>query len=118
MTNNLESVTLRGRWKDHRTAKPYIDVIVLLLVLWSFALITGLPASVVRAALMVSLAEIALLLQRQRNIYNAIFASAFILLLWNPYYLMQVGFQLSYLAVLGIVYFHPWNFECLRPIQT
>jgi len=41
---------------------------------------------------------------RDTNIYNTLAASAFLLLLYNPYLIMSVGFQLSYLAVVGIVY--------------
>ncbi|MEL6925640.1 MAG: ComEC/Rec2 family competence protein, partial [Bacteroidota bacterium] len=90
---------LSGRWWN------IIYVSILLCCLWSFALITGFSASVVRAVFMFSLIELARLFSRSYNIYNVIFASAFCLLLYNPFYLLQPGFQLSYLAVLGIVYF-------------
>ncbi|MCL1822330.1 MAG: competence protein ComEC family protein, partial [Prolixibacteraceae bacterium] len=75
--------------------------------LWSYALITGLAPSVQRAALMFSLVQIGGALRRPANIYNTLFASAFILLFLNPMLLFEVGFQLSYAAVIGIVYFQP-----------
>jgi competence protein ComEC len=50
---------------------------------------------------------------RQVNIYNTIFASAFILLMLNPYSIMNVGFQLSYIAVLSIVFFQPKIYSLL-----
>ncbi len=75
-----------------------------LLVLWGFAFITGLSPSVLRAVTMFSFVAIARPFGQRTNIYNTLAASAFVLLLYNPYLVMSVGFQLSYLAVLGIVY--------------
>ena len=78
-----------------------------------YALLTGAAPSVVRAVFMFSMIEIGLTFERQKNVYNTILASAFCLLVYNPFYLMQVGFQLSYLAVLGIVYFFPLIYKLL-----
>lgn len=78
-----------------------------LVVLWGYAFITGLSPSVQRAALMFSFAQIGLAMRRPVNIYNTISASAVILLVVDPRLLSDVGFQLSYTAVLGIVYFQP-----------
>lgn len=75
-----------------------------LLCLWSFAFITGLSPSVLRAVTMFSFVALAKPFAQRTNIYNTLAASAFALLLYNPYLIMSVGFQLSYLAVLGIVY--------------
>jgi competence protein ComEC len=74
-------------------------------LLWLFALLTGGSASVLRAAVMFSFISIGAQLSRKASIYNSLAASAFVLLCYNPYYLWDVGFQLSYLAVLGIVVF-------------
>ncbi len=79
--------------------------IILILALWSYATITGLSPSVVRAATMFSFVTAGGAFQRKASIYNTLAASAFVLLCINPYLIMEVGFQLSYLAVLGIVYF-------------
>lgn len=76
-------------------------------VLWLFALVTGGSVSVVRAATMFTCVILADTMQRRSNIFNTLALSAFLLLLINPYYLLSVGFQLSYLAVLGIVYLQP-----------
>lgn len=81
--------------------------IVLILTLWAYAFLTGMSPSVMRAALMFSIVEIGNNLNRKTNIYNSLAASAFILLIINPFMLKEVGFQLSYLAVIGIVYFQP-----------
>ncbi|MDP7430648.1 MAG: ComEC/Rec2 family competence protein, partial [Flavobacteriales bacterium] len=53
-------------------------------------------------------------LKRQTNIYNTLAASAFVLILYNPYIILKVGFQLSYLAVLGIVYLQPKLYNLYR----
>jgi competence protein ComEC len=77
---------------------------VSLFCLWGFAFITGLSPSVLRAVTMFSFVALAKPFAQRTNIYNTLAASAFALLLYNPYLIMSVGFQLSYLAVLGIVY--------------
>jgi len=53
-------------------------------------------------------------MRRQTNIYNTLAASAFVLLSFNPFLLFSVGFQLSYLAVLGIVFFQPKLYGLLQ----
>jgi competence protein ComEC len=82
----------------------WLVAIVSLVCLWSYAFITGLSPSVLRAVAMFSFVAIARPFGRGTNIYNTLAASAFLLLIYNPYLIMSVGFQLSYLAVLGIVY--------------
>ncbi len=89
--------------KKGRTVKA----IILLIALWSYALITGLSPSVLRAATMFSFVIIGTVLNRKSSIYNTLAASAFFLLIINPNLLFEVGFQLSYIAVLGIVYLQP-----------
>lgn len=80
---------------------------ILILLLWAYAALTGLSPSVLRAATMFSFIIAARAYNRYINIYNMLAASAFILLLYNPYLIMEVGFQLSYLAVIGIIYIQP-----------
>ncbi len=81
-------------------------------LLWCYAFITGLSPSVLRASTMFSLVIIATNINRRANIYNSLAASAMILLLINPNNLFEVGFQLSYAAVFGIVFLQP-RFEKL-----
>lgn len=73
-------------------------------VLWLYAFVTGLSPSVLRAVTMFSFVALARPLQWSTNIYNTLALSAFCLLVYEPYLIMSVGFQLSYAAVLGIVY--------------
>lgn len=88
--------------------------IVSLLLLWLYACITGLTPSVLRAVAMFSFVALAKLIHRNSNIYNTLAATAFCLLLYNPYFLVSVGFQLSFIAVLGIVYIHPRLYPVLE----
>jgi len=80
---------------------------VVMLVIWLYAHITGLAPSVTRSATMFTFVAVGQLLRRNTNVFHSLFASAFILLVLNPLLLFEVGFQLSYLAVAGIVLFQP-----------
>ena len=84
-----------------------IQSIVVLLGIWYYAYVTGLSPSVCRASLMFSLMAIAKLSNRKTSSFNVVFMSAFILMLVNPFIIVDVGFQLSYTAVLGILYLQP-----------
>ena len=83
----------------------WLQVILILGCLWLFSLLTGGSASVLRSAVMFTFITIGKNFFKQVSIYNSLAASALILLCYNPYYLWDVGFQLSYLAVVGIVIF-------------
>lgn len=72
-------------------------------VLWLYAFVTGLSPSVLRSAMMFSLAAAGKLFRRDVSIYNTLAASAFLLLAGDPFLLFDVGFQLSYLALTGIL---------------
>jgi competence protein ComEC len=94
-----------------------IRAIAIILFLWIYAFITGLSPSVVRSALMFSLVAAAGAFERKSQIYNTVFMSAFFMLLLNPDYLFDVGFQLSYAAVLSIVFFQR-PFSNLVPVNN
>lgn len=81
-----------------------LKVILILGSLWLFAILTGSSASVLRSAVMFSCILLGSTYFKHSSIYNALASSAFILLCYNPYFLWDVGFQLSYLAVIGIVW--------------
>ena len=76
-------------------------------LIWSYAFLTGLSASVLRATVMFTLVIVGQAIERKSNIFNTLSAAVGLLLLYNPYLLCDVGFQLSFLAVLSIVYLHP-----------
>jgi len=80
---------------------------LIILILWAYACLTGLPPSVIRAATMFTFVAIGTNLKRLTNVYGSILISLFILLFIDPFIITQVGFQLSYAAVLGIVFLQP-----------
>lgn len=91
----------------------YANIILILACLWFFAFITGASSSVLRAAVMFSFISLGKTISKQSSIYNSLAVSAFVMLCFNPYYLWAVGFQLSYLAVIGIVVFQKPIYNCL-----
>jgi competence protein ComEC len=80
-------------------------VLGILTCLWLFALVTGASASVLRSAVMFTFIILGENAGRKSSMYNSLAVSAALLLVYNPYFLWDVGFQLSYLAVIGIVAF-------------
>jgi competence protein ComEC len=85
-------------------------VVLILGCLWLFSLITGASASVLRSAVMFTCIIIGKEFFKQASIYNSLASSAFLLLCYDPFLLWDVGFQLSYFAVVGIVWLQ-------KPIQ-
>lgn len=92
-----------------------IQVIVILIMLWCYVVIAGASASIIRAAAMFSVVAIAMHLKRKSNIYNTLAVSIFIILLLKPMFLFDVGFQLSYLAVIAIVTIQPLLYKLWKP---
>lgn len=89
----------RGKW---------FYVVLILSFLWFYAMLTGFSASVLRASTMFSFILIGEeIINRKVSIYNMLASSAIVLILIDPFIVFSVGFQLSYLAVIGIVYFQP-----------
>ncbi len=85
-----------------------ITLLLSVLLLWGFAFLAGLSASIVRACTMFSFVAYALYLNRPSNTFNILALSMFFILLFiNPNLLFQVGFQMSYAAVLAIVWIYP-----------
>ena len=88
--------------------------LIIVVLLWTFAILSGLAPSVVRAVTMFSLFAVASLIKRRPHTINVIAISAFILLLIKPRLLFDVGFQLSYMAVLAIVILQPKLYNWLK----
>ncbi len=85
----------------------WLKYLLTLCLLWCFVVITGLAPSAVRAGLMLTLYLTGRVLRRTTDGYNTLAAAAFCMLAFNPLYLFDVGFQLSYLAVLSILFLQP-----------
>ena len=81
--------------------------IIIVISLWGFAFLTGLSPSVIRAVTMFSFFAFAKAINRETNTINTLFLSYFTLLIINPLWLFHIGFQLSYLAVLSILWLLP-----------
>lgn len=95
-----------GIFKNHKTGKWFF-LAFCLAALWFYALLTGLSTSVLRAVMMFTFILLGDTINRRSNTYNNIALAAFVLLLIDPFHLFQVGFQLSFAAVTGIVYLQP-----------
>ena len=85
----------------------WTEYLLLLLLVWVFACLTGLAPSMLRAALIATFLLTGKLLRRDMHPLNGLAASAFFLFTIDPYLLMDIGFQLSYLAVVGIMLMYP-----------
>lgn len=94
-----------GWWGSSDRAR-IIRGVVILLALWGYAGLTGGAPSVLRATIMFSLFTLANMSAQRTDHLNSLFAAALILLVWDPSMLMRIGFQLSFLAVLGIILFY------------
>lgn len=102
-----------NRFEKTRLTKEFI----LLISIWIYAFITGLSPSVVRAVIMFSFVIFGNLIHRKTNIYHSLLLSAFGMLLYNPYYLFNISFQLSYTALFSIVLFQP-KLKGLLPVNN
>ncbi len=91
----------RRRWGE------YFYYLLLLVTIWSYAVITGLAPPVLRASTMFSIIIVGKILNRQSSIYNSLATSAFLLLVFQPALIFNIGFQFSYLSVLAIFFFQP-----------
>ena len=100
-------------WRRNRKLKV-VSVFIIIGVLWTFAALTGFPVSVVRSVIMFSLIGISSLLQEKPHTLNTLATAAFLMLLFRPLWLFEIGFQMSFAAVASIVLLHPklsslWN---------
>ena len=95
--------------------KLVVKYVIIIGVIMMYAALTGFSPSVTRAAIMFSLFAGAQILRRNSSIYNIIFVSAFGMLLYDTNLLFDVSFQLSYIAVIGIIYLFPLFFSLYEP---
>lgn len=92
-------------------------IFIILISLWVFAFIAGLSPSVVRSVTMFSFITFGSLINRQNNMFHTIIVSLFIILLIEPGFLFDIGFQLSYLALFFIIWFQPMLKNLWSPKQ-
>jgi competence protein ComEC len=108
----LLSVLLKPFDSNIHTKK--LKIIIILAAIWFYALVTGLSPSVIRAATMFSFISFGQFIHRKTSVYNSLTASAIVLIIFDPYVIFHIGFQLSYTAILGILIVQPmlsslWN---------
>ena len=92
-----------------------IRILLSLALIWSFVVFVGFQPPVLRSAVMISVFYISITFRRKPNVYHTLLVSALILLLINPNFLFDIGFQLSFSAVFFIVYLHPIYQKLFRP---
>ncbi len=89
----------------HPKRRRYAFAAVLLTIIWGYAFLTGLAASVVRTAFMYTVYRVAMLLFSKPNPINVVSFTAFVMLVYNPFNIFDLGFQLSFSAVYSILLF-------------
>ena len=99
-------LTLLCKPLAQRKAGKLMQPILIIAGLWLFSCIAGGSPSVLRSAVMFTCVVIGAHLNRKASIYNSLAASAFLLLCYNPFWLWDAGFQLSYAAVLSLAIFY------------
>jgi competence protein ComEC len=98
------------RFKHGKLVKAFI----IIGIIWYYAMLTGFSLSVCRVALMVSLVTVGKTFSRHINTLNILAVSAFLLLIYDPFYITEVGFQISYIAVSGLILFQPVVYQWLK----
>ena len=108
---------LIGRLRLRGKKGRLLEMALVLTAIWAFTFLTGATASVLRASVMFSVYMLGKAFWREASAWNVLPASAFILLVYNPYFLFNVGFQLSYTAVMGMVFFYPRFYKMFPPMS-
>jgi competence protein ComEC len=99
-----------NRFKYGKTIKA----VLIITLIWYYSLLSGFSPAVCRAALMISMVIIGKTYSRAISTLNILAVSAFFLLLYDPLFIADVGFQLSYLAVAGLIVFQPVVYQWLH----
>ena len=97
---------------DKSRSLRWVKCGLIVLLLWGFAFLVGLPASVIRAVVMCMLMTVARAAGERTLSLNTLAIAAFFMLLYNPFYLFDAGFQLSFLAVFSILLIYPFLHQC------
>ena len=105
----LLALILKPLKKKRKT--KWLSPVLIITGLWLFSFLAGAQPSILRSALMFTCIVLGESLSKKTSIYNTMAVSAFILLCINPFWLWDVGFQLSYAAVLSIIVF-------MRPVYN
>ena len=93
----------------------WIRYAIALPLVWFYVMMAGAQPSAIRAAIMFSLMAFAVMLEKNNNSLNQLFATAFLLLCAQPMWLFSVGFQLSFVAVLSLILFYKPVYKLAAP---
>lgn len=92
---------------DRKKIFKIIKLLIICSLIWYYALLTGFSSSVLRSAIMITIFILAKAFNKNSNNYNILGFTAFVLLAYNPFYIWDVGFQLSFISVFGLIYLQP-----------
>ncbi|RZL46170.1 MAG: ComEC family competence protein, partial [Pedobacter sp.] len=92
---------------DSKRMGKLIKLILICTLIWYYSLLTGFSSSVLRSAIMISIFIMAKAFNKSSNSYNILGFTAFALLVYNPFYIWDVGFELSFISVFGLIYLQP-----------
>lgn len=95
----LSLLLARRRWQS-------VSQALILIAVWTYVFIVGMSASVVRSAIMLTVYSFVSLLNRNKMSLNTLSVAAVVILAGNPLFLYDVGFQMSFAAVLFIILFY------------
>lgn len=90
--------------------RRFLTLSLAILAIWAYVLFIGMPASAIRSALMITLYCLSATARRQSKPIHNLSLAAFLMLLWNPRYLFDISFQMSFMAVLSILIIYPYRF--------
>ncbi len=108
--------SLLRRMRLHKLLSDNWVSIISILMIWIFSFLVGLAASIVRATIMLTLLIFGEIFKKQTNSLNIVCAGAVLMLIYDPMTLWDVGFQLSFAAVIGIIQLQKAVRECLPAI--
>jgi competence protein ComEC len=103
------------RFLPNNRTFSYFKLAIILLSLWSFAVLAGLSPSVIRSVTMFSFVAVGMHLKRKTNIFHTLLVSMLLILIFEPSFLFDVGFQLSYLALFFILWLQPMFANIWQP---
>lgn len=103
----LSLMVVGRRWR-------FVSQVIIVLAVWAFVFLVGMSTSVVRSAVMLSIYAVLSLGHREKMSVNTLAFTAVVMLMVNPLSLFDVGFQLSFMAVLSILLWYP-VFEGMIP---
>jgi competence protein ComEC len=102
------------KFMDTRKYGRIVRGAIVILCIWMYALVAGLSPSVLRASIMFTVLTVGGMFSRTTNSYNTLTFSAFLICVFDPLSLFDAGFQLSYAAVLSILFFQPYIYRLLH----